>query len=223
MEFPLPVRGLSTAPVAKWSWALSGMMHRITGLQGKSQYNADDYGPVLARAHGVGLTLAEFQTQIMMVVQQQQGGAQQPQQLQQAKSYVYHSNEWFASALGLTVIQTKEERKPVTASSPLYSKSMDKTIPVGHVTGMTVIATTTTKEGVTIQSEQIGKCYDNEKKEKGGGDKDATEWKFLGEPAGVNFSMDSPPTPQMTNTAGHHFSPGPNYRGSTRICDDGSF
>ena len=161
---------------------LSSMMHRITGLQGTLRYNVEDNGIVLAEAHGVGLSLPQFQTQIV-------------QNSAQAKSYVYNSNEWFASALGLTVLQTKEERKPVTASIPLYSNALGKTIPVGDVTGMQVIATTTTKEGITIQAEQLGKCYEDE------GEKDFTEWKFQGDPAGVKFSMDSPPTIQMTNTA----------------------
>jgi 4-hydroxy-tetrahydrodipicolinate reductase len=162
--------------------ALSSMMHRITGLQGKLQYNVNENGIVLAQAHGVGLSLSQFQTQIV-------------ENSAQDKSYVYNANEWFASAFGLTVIQTKEERKPVTASIPIYSNSMGKTIPVGDVTGMQVIATTTTKEGITIQAEQIGRCYEDED------EKDFTGWKFQGEPTGVNFSMDSPPTVQMTNTA----------------------
>jgi hypothetical protein len=74
---------------------------------------------------------------------------------------------------------------------------MDKTIPVGDVTGMKVIAPTTRmiKEGVTIQAEQIGKCDEHE------GDKHLTGWKFQGEPQAVNFSIDSPPTVQMTTTA----------------------
>jgi 4-hydroxy-tetrahydrodipicolinate reductase len=59
---------------------------------------------------------------------------------------------------------------------------------------MKVVATTTTKEGVTIVSQQIGKCYEK-------GDEDFVSWSFKGEPAGVQFQMNSPPTVQMTSTA----------------------
>lgn len=161
---------------------LSSMMHKIEGLEGSLQYNVDDYGTVLAQAHGVGLSKADFEKNIV----------RKPQ----AKSYVYNSNEWFASALGLTIATTKEERQPMTASVPVKSESIGKTIPVGDCTGMKVIATTTTKEGVTIVGKQVGKCYEPDNSN----DKDYCGWGFKGEPSGVQFSMDSPPTPQMTNT-----------------------
>jgi len=160
---------------------LASMMHKIDGLKGGLQYNVDDYGTVLANAHGVGLTKKEFNKFAKQSA---------------AKSYVYNSNEWFVSALGLTLGKTTEVRQPTFATSPLFSKSIEREISVGDATGMKVIATTTTKEGVVIVGEQVGKCYDEKS-----GDSDSVEWKFEGEPSGVSFRMDSPPTPQMTNTA----------------------
>ena len=117
----------------------------------------------------------------------------------QEKSYVYNSKEWFALALGLHVANTKEERKPIlilATTSPVYSKALDTTIPVGNVIGMKVVATTTTKENVVIIAEQIGTVYSQKKS-----DKDFTSWSFSGEPTGVSFSIDNPPTSEMTNTA----------------------
>jgi len=61
-------------------------------------------------------------------------------------------------------------------------------------TTIRVEATTTTREGITITGDQIRMCY-------GKHDHDFCDWGFSGEPSGVRFSMDSPPTPQMTNNA----------------------
>ena len=159
---------------------MSSMMHRMDALEGSLQYNVDDYGKVLAIAHGVGLTKAQFQRDII----------QKPQ----AKSYVYNTNEWFVSAFGLTLLKTTEVREPTFSKNELQSVALKKTIPAGDCTGMKVIATTTTKEGICFVAEQIGKCYDE-------GDEDFCSWGFLGEPSGVRFTIQSPPTPQMTNTA----------------------
>ena len=65
---------------------------------------------------------------------------------------MYNSNEWFDLALGLTVADTKEVRIPIAAAYPVYSKALDMKIPAGDVIGMRVVATTTTREKVTIQA-----------------------------------------------------------------------
>jgi hypothetical protein len=172
--------GFIDGAICEMALTLSSMMQKIEGLEGKLMYNVDDYGKTLATAHGVGLTKAEFDKQIV----------KKPQ----AKSYVYNTNEWFVAALGLTLVKTTEVREPTFSERELRSKAVDKLIPAGDCTGMKVIATTTTKEGVTIVSQQIGKCYEK-------GDEDLVSWGFKGEPAGVQFQMSNTPTPQMTNTA----------------------
>jgi hypothetical protein len=158
---------------------LSSMMQKIEGLEGKLFYNVDDNGKTLATAHGVGLTKAEFDKHIV----------KKPQDV----SYVYNTNEWFVAALGLNLVKTVEVREPTFSERELRSKAADKMIPAGDCTGMKVVATTTTKEGVTIVSQQIGKYEE--------GDEDFVSWGFKGEPAGVQFQMNSPPTVQMTSTA----------------------
>ena len=49
------------------------------------------------------------------------------------------------------------------------------TVKAGDATGMSAVVTTTTKEGVTIESECIGKVYSKE-------DFDKNEWTVYGEP-----------------------------------------
>jgi hypothetical protein len=41
---------------------MASLMHKIEKLEGGLQYNVDDYGTVLANAHGVGLTEEELST-----------------------------------------------------------------------------------------------------------------------------------------------------------------
>jgi hypothetical protein len=55
--------GFSDGACCKMALALSSMLqqHMTTGLQGNNlQYNVDDYGTVLAHAHGVGLSLPQL-------------------------------------------------------------------------------------------------------------------------------------------------------------------
>uniref|UniRef100_A0A7S2MPR1 Dihydrodipicolinate reductase N-terminal domain-containing protein n=1 Tax=Helicotheca tamesis TaxID=374047 RepID=A0A7S2MPR1_9STRA len=165
---------------------MAAMMHRIEKLEGGLQYNVDQYGKVLAIAHGVGLTEEEFYAP--------ETGPGLTSPTSYPKSYVYNSNEWFAAALGLTVAKTEEVKSPTKASVELYSEAIDRTIPIGQCTGMTVTATTTTKEGVTIIGKQVGKCYEKD-------DEDWCAWNLEGNPGGVGFTMKAPPTPAMTNTA----------------------
>ena len=43
---------------------LGGATHKITTIKGKSSYNVEDYGISLAKVHGAGLTVEEFQKEI---------------------------------------------------------------------------------------------------------------------------------------------------------------
>ena len=46
---------------------LAGATHNITKIKGSSSYNVEDYGIALAKAHGAGLTLEEFDEKIASV------------------------------------------------------------------------------------------------------------------------------------------------------------
>ena len=47
--------------------SIAGSTHKITKIKGSSSYNVEDYGIALAKAHGAGLTLDEFDKQVASV------------------------------------------------------------------------------------------------------------------------------------------------------------
>ena len=47
--------------------SIAGSTHTITKIKGSSSYNVEDYGIALAKAHGSGLTLEEFDKQVASV------------------------------------------------------------------------------------------------------------------------------------------------------------
>ena len=44
--------------------SIAGSTHKITKIKGSSSYNVEDYGIALAKAHGAGLPLEEFDKQV---------------------------------------------------------------------------------------------------------------------------------------------------------------
>ena len=46
---------------------IAGTTHKIAKIKGSSSYNVEDYGIALAKAHGVGLTMSEFDNKIASV------------------------------------------------------------------------------------------------------------------------------------------------------------
>ena len=64
------------------------------------------------------------------------------------------------------------------------------TVKAGDATGMSAVVTTTTKEGITIESECIGKVYSKE-------DYDKNEWSIYGEP-NTSIVVARPSTVELT-------------------------
>lgn len=170
---------------------IAGATHNITKIKGSSSYNVEDYGIALAKAHGAGLTMEEFDNQIASVDRMTdeernsliESGDYQP-------SYMWNVNGWLCEKLGLTVKSQTQETVPQTYKEDIYSSTLGMTVKAGDATGMSAVVTTTTEEGITLETECIGKVYSKE-------DFDKNEWTIIGEPD-TTLVINRPATVELT-------------------------
>ncbi|MGN1201260.1 MAG: dihydrodipicolinate reductase [Candidatus Caccovivens sp.] len=170
---------------------LAGATHKITKIKGKSSYNVEDYGIALARAHGAGLSEKEFDEQVASA--DRISDAERKKVIRAGKyspSYMWNVNGWLASKLGLTVKSQTQKCVPQLAKKAIKSSTLGMTIPKGHCTGMSAVVTTTTKEGIVIESECIGKVYDST-------EFDCNDWTIEGEP-NTRVVIERPATVELT-------------------------
>ena len=170
---------------------LAGATHRIDKIVGKSSYNVEDYGIALAKAHGAGLTEEEFANEVAAA---DNISAEERQKLIQSgefmPSYMWNVNGWLANKLGLTVKTQTQKCVPHYAKEDIFSSTLNMTIKKGGITGMSAIVTTETEEGVTLESECIGKVYDKT-------EFDCNDWKIIGEP-NTEVTINRPNTVELT-------------------------
>lgn len=171
--------------------AIAGSTHKIAKIKGSSSYNVEEYGIALAKAHGTGLSLEDFEKEIASI------DNITPQQRQEIidkgeflPSYMWNVNGWLCDKLGLTVKSQTQKCVPQTYSQDIHSSTLDMTIKVGMATGMSAVVTTTTEEGITIESECIGKVYSKE-------DVDKNIWSIDGEPT-TTIVVTRPSTVELT-------------------------
>ena len=170
---------------------IAGATHNIKKITGKSSYNVEDYGIALAKAHGAGLSLEDFEWEIAAA--DNISGAERNALIEQEaflSSYMWNSNGWLCSRLGLTVKEQTQKCVPQTHDKELHSETLQMTIPAGHATGMSAVVMTITEEGIVIEGECIGKVY-------AAGEFDQNVWAIQGEPD-TEVIINRPATVELT-------------------------
>ena len=171
--------------------SIAGSTQTIKKIKGSSSYNVEDYGIALAKAHGAGLTLDEFDKQVASVDkisdEERQSLINKGEYL---PSYMWNVNGWLCAKLGLTVKSQTQKTIPQTHSEDIYSETLGMTVKAGNATGMSAVVTTETEEGIVIESECIGKVYSQE-------DYDKNEWTVIGEPD-TTLIINRPATVELT-------------------------
>ena len=170
---------------------LAGTTHKINKIKGSSSYNVEDYGIALAKAHGAGLTLEEFDKQVASA------DRITPEERQRiidsgkfAPSYMWNTVGWLADKLDLHIISMNQECVPKTNETDLESTTLGMKIKAGDATGMSAIVTAETEEGIILEAECIGKVYNED-------EVDTNEWTIIGEPE-TTITIKQPSTVELT-------------------------
>lgn len=170
---------------------LAASMAHITKIKGSSSYNVEDYGIALAQGHGAGLTMEEFENEIGKYndLSSDEIGAL-VEKGEYIPSYMWNQNGWLCSRLGLTITSQTQKCVPHTYERDLRSETLGMTIKAGDATGMSAIVTTETAEGITLETECIGKVYSPDEFDK-------NQWTFYGEPE-TTVIVNKPATVELT-------------------------
>lgn len=171
--------------------SIAGSTQKIVKIKGSSSYNVEEYGIALAEAHGAGLTLSEFDEKIASVDRiTDEERARIIKEGDYLPSYMWNVNGWLCEKLGLTVKSQTQKCVPQTAKEDIYSSTLNMTIKAGDATGMSAVVTTETEEGITLETECIGKVYSKDEFDK-------NVWTVEGEPT-TTITVEKPSTVELT-------------------------
>ena len=140
--------------------SIAGSTQKITKIKGSSSYNVEEYGIALAKAHGAGLSLEDFDKEVASV--DRISDEERKRTIDSGEylpSYMWNVNGWLCDKLGLTVKSQRQKCVPQTYKEDLYSSTLGMTVKAGDATGMSAVVPTETEEGITIESECVGKVY----------------------------------------------------------------
>ena len=171
--------------------SIAGATQKITKIKGSSSYNVEEYGIALAEAHGAGLTMSEFDEKIASI--DRIPDSQRKQIIEKGEylpSYMWNVNGWLCEKLGLTVKSQTQKCVPQTYKDDIYSSTLNMTVKSGDATGMSAVVTTETEEGITLETECIGKVY-------GPDEYDKNIWTVEGEPT-TTITVERPNTVELT-------------------------
>ncbi|MEG0873132.1 MAG: dihydrodipicolinate reductase [Clostridia bacterium] len=170
---------------------IAGATHKITKIVGSSSYNVEDYGIALAKAHGAGLTLEEFDEKIASA--DKISDEQRKDVIESGKylpSYMWNVNGWLADRLDLSIANQTQVTVPQTYKTDLNSSTLGMVVKAGDATGMSAVVTTKTIQGIDIVSECIGKVYAPDEFDK-------NEWTIYGQPD-TTVTINRPATVELT-------------------------
>lgn len=171
--------------------SIAGSTHKITKIKGSSSYNVEDYGIALAQAHGSGLSLEEFDEQVASL--DRISDEERNEMINKGEylpSYMWNVNGWLCAKLGLTVKSQTQKTVPQTYDKDIKSDTLGMVVKAGTATGMSAVVTTETEEGITLETQCIGKVYSEE-------DFDKNEWTIEGEP-NTTLIINRPSTVELT-------------------------
>ena len=155
------------------------------------QLISSEYGIALAKAHGAGLSLEQFDKEIASVDRMSDEDRNKLiNSGEYSPSYMWNVNGWLCEKLGLTIKSQTQKCVPQTYKEDLFSSTLNMTVKAGDATGMSAVVTTETEEGITIESECIGKVYAPD-------EFDRNEWTIYGEPD-TTIVVEKPATVELT-------------------------
>ena len=170
---------------------LCGSSHKITKIFGSSSYNVEDYGIALAEGHGAGLTVEEFNRTIGCY--NDTPSDEMKELVESGKyvpSYMWNQNGWLCSKMGLHVKSQTQKCIPCIDKEDLKSETLGMVVKAGDATGMRAIVTTETEEGITFETECVGKIYNKD-------EFDTNVWTLYGEPE-TTCIVNQPATVELT-------------------------
>lgn len=170
---------------------LVGATATVKKIKGSSSYNVEDYGIALAKAHGAGLTKEEFDREVASadnISEEERNKLIESGEF--LPSYMWNTNGWLCNKLGYHVKSQVQKCVPTFNDEDITSSTLNMVVKKGVATGMSAVVTTETLEGVTIETECIGKVYSEK-------DYDCNNWSIIGEP-NTNMIINKPATVELT-------------------------